>query len=195
MASALQYSSQSIVVVRPAAEVFRSLLVRTTDPSANPVATSRRLTSQLNSNLEIGTALGPISAGTQQLELDLELLTGTIIRIQRTFHVEQGASAVIGAAHDGDVLDMSQPGGGTHTDTVTEPQERSSSRASILRPQRLVFVIIGPLMIIPVVAGVLLLLSKKRKRRLGEENQQQADSTQATGNNTASDAPADASTV
>ena len=192
----LQYSSRSIVVVRPAAEVFRSLLVQTTDTSANPSGNSRRLASQLNSNNELGTDLGPISAGNQQLQLDLEFHTGTIIRIQRILHVEQGQSNPTEGGDDAEVFDMSQSEGGTQGDASNEPQARSKSRASILKPQRLIFVIIGPLMIIPVVAGVLLLLSKKRKRQLAAENQaeQQDEDTQAAGDNTTSDTP-DESTV
>lgn len=166
-----------MVVVRPAADTFRSLVTRIVNPSPQPVANGRRLAqSQISSNLELRSPLAPISAGTQQLELDLELVSGAIIRIHMTFQVEQGASGGI-ATDDGEVFDMSQPAGGSQRNTGND--EQSSAEPGRLRPQKLVFLIVGPLMLFPIAAGVLLLLARNRQKLLnwsgGNQVEQQPD--------------------
>lgn len=165
-----------MVVVRSAADVFRSIRARITEHSQQPNPHSRRLSQgQFSSNLELTTAIGPIRAGTQQLELDLELLTGAIIRIRRTFHVQQGQSTETQVVGGGDVLDMSQPSGGVLGHTAGDTTvERSTPKPGRLQPQKLVFLVIGPLMIIPVVAGLLLLIARRRQKLLGGRTQEEA---------------------
>jgi hypothetical protein len=170
-----------------AATVFRSIRARTRDPFQEPGSAQRRLSqgSQLSSSLELTTDLGPISDGWTQLEIDLELMSGSILRVRRTVHVLQGHTSEGSELADDAVFDMSQTTGADGTQGEPqgniEPEEPSKGKPGKLRMQRLVFLIVGPLMLVPVVAGLLLLLARFNRKQLncGNKEEQQDTNNQA----------------
>lgn len=177
----MQRSGHVMVIVRPATEALRSITAHTTDVLEHPAVVRRSLSqTQLSSDLELSTDLGPVNAGTQKIDVELELLSGTTVWVSKTLHVQQGASGVSSTVGNGEVLDMSQPA--NNAQSQAEVVQQSEASPSKFRPQSLVFLIICPLMVMPAVAGVLLLVARRRQRLLDAQKQQEQEQVDGVDN-------------
>lgn len=155
----MQDEGDGAVVLLSAQKLFSSLEVA---PVTDDTATRQLLQLHI-STLELTARLQRLQAGAVRIEMQLHYLDGSTLHVPAAMHVIPGSSGIKPQPLPGEdeVLDQSfgQGQGGVLGGQEDLVVAESKSSPAKLHLQWIVFVVVGPMLVIPVIAAVVMLAS------------------------------------
>jgi hypothetical protein len=165
----MQDGGDGMVFIQPAEQLIASLRVVDVDQGL----TSRRKLLQLHmSTNELRTRMDRLPAGPAHLEVQLHMLDGATLHVRTHLSVLPGASGVKPKplpGEDAALLDQSGhssggPLGGHRFDDSMHVRTKASPEK--LHLQWIVFVVVGPMLVMPVLASIIMIASWRRFQAL-----------------------------